>query len=480
MTVLAGAAGPEQIRAGFTDAAAATGEHAAQLAGLATGLAEAADWYTTLNMAGTTVEQLRQATGCLNAARRDLSTTGEHLQAALDDFNARDGRVSDAVTETGNLMDPGEAIPLGTPPGTLTSTDRSDSMATSPTSTGTEPGEGPDSRNERDRPARGGKPTRITGDEADVLVTSSAGTVRIDLTDYADDPEFDSPHVVLDEAGAAALAEAAEAMQAAEQQGQTAYRKLDAKIRRWERRREQIEEQRRAGHGAEFVALEDELEDLASRGDRLRATMRERLELLSPDDRAAYDALEAQLTPDGDRRAIRAAQQRIVFAMTDAEISELYTRGTPLERRRELLARPGGLPDGGFGRRSLYLRDQAEMDKVAARTAELRRQAEALPLVPLSPRAEAELAQMKADIAAAESTMGDMTDWQALAEGVIPTTDGAGLAWQTVMTDGGEVRHHLDRRPADANADWYVGADGEIPRLTSNQLRQLVRAVTGR
>jgi protein-disulfide isomerase-like protein with CxxC motif len=114
MTVLADATGPEQIRAGFTDAATATGEHAAQLSGLATGLAEAADWYTTLNMAGTTVEQLRQATGCLSAARRDLSTTGEHLQAALDDFNARDGRVGDAVTATGNLMDPGEAIPLGT------------------------------------------------------------------------------------------------------------------------------------------------------------------------------------------------------------------------------------------------------------------------------------------------------------------------------------------------------------------------------
>jgi hypothetical protein len=123
MTVLADAIGPEQIRAGFTDAAAATGEHAAQLSGLATGLAEAADCYADWRMADTTVEQLRQATGCLSAAHRDLGTTGERLTAALDDFNRHDGRVGDAVTETGNLMDPGEAMPLRArsgPPATST------------------------------------------------------------------------------------------------------------------------------------------------------------------------------------------------------------------------------------------------------------------------------------------------------------------------------------------------------------------------
>ena len=105
-------AGPEQIRAGFAAALTAVEDRAGQLASLSGPLAEAISWYAYLRMAATTVEQLREAAGCLVTAQRHLGTTSEHLSAALADFDNRDGRVADAVTATGNLMNPGDAVTL--------------------------------------------------------------------------------------------------------------------------------------------------------------------------------------------------------------------------------------------------------------------------------------------------------------------------------------------------------------------------------
>jgi hypothetical protein len=104
--------GPEQIRAGFAAALTAVEDRAGQLAALSGPLAEAIAWYAYQRMADTTVEQLREAAGCLVAAQRQLGTTSEHLSAALTDFDNRDGRVADAVTATGNLMNPGDAVTL--------------------------------------------------------------------------------------------------------------------------------------------------------------------------------------------------------------------------------------------------------------------------------------------------------------------------------------------------------------------------------
>lgn len=109
------AAGPEQIRTGLHDAAATVGERAGDVNGLALGLGEAAAWYESLQMAPTTVEHLRDAVADLDRAANHLRTSDERLQAALTDFDNRDGRVADAVAATGNLMDPGESTnPIST------------------------------------------------------------------------------------------------------------------------------------------------------------------------------------------------------------------------------------------------------------------------------------------------------------------------------------------------------------------------------
>ena len=96
--------GPEQIRAAFTTAITTAGEHLAELAGIAGVLGEAADRYEALQMTASTLGHLRDGAAAVTAAAAALGTAEERLQAALGDFNDRDGQVADAVTETGNLM----------------------------------------------------------------------------------------------------------------------------------------------------------------------------------------------------------------------------------------------------------------------------------------------------------------------------------------------------------------------------------------
>ena len=95
------ATGPEEIRAAFTQAAETAGERAEEIGGIAGVLTEAADRYESLEMAGSTVGHLRDAAEQFAAAQAALNTAQEELQAALADFNAKDGQVADAVTETG-------------------------------------------------------------------------------------------------------------------------------------------------------------------------------------------------------------------------------------------------------------------------------------------------------------------------------------------------------------------------------------------
>jgi hypothetical protein len=154
------AAGPEQIRAAFTTAIDTADTHAGDLTGLAGVLYAAADRYEALQMHPSTLEHLREAASALAAAAATVGAGEQQLQAAAADFDARDGQVAAAVAEAGNLMDAvgyGESFTLAAPSGTLTFTDGSDSMTTSPTSADVEEvaGPGPDARSERDRLARG-------------------------------------------------------------------------------------------------------------------------------------------------------------------------------------------------------------------------------------------------------------------------------------------------------------------------------------
>jgi hypothetical protein len=103
-TVNGEAHGPDEIRAAFTAAIDTAGGHAEDLTGIAGVLGEAADRYENLAMTSSTLDLLRGGATAVGAAAAAVGTAGEQLQAALADFNNRDGRVGEAVTEAGNLM----------------------------------------------------------------------------------------------------------------------------------------------------------------------------------------------------------------------------------------------------------------------------------------------------------------------------------------------------------------------------------------
>lgn len=97
------ATGPQEIRAAFAQAAEHAGSTAEDLGGLAAVLGEAADRYEGIAMSETTVERLRDAAQAVSSAKADLDRAQESLQAALADFNAKDGQVADAAADAGNL-----------------------------------------------------------------------------------------------------------------------------------------------------------------------------------------------------------------------------------------------------------------------------------------------------------------------------------------------------------------------------------------
>ncbi|MDG4756289.1 hypothetical protein O7630_35665, partial [Micromonospora sp. WMMD718] len=101
LTVNLEATGPEEIRAAFTQAAESAGEQAEQIGGIAGVLTEAADRYEGLEMAASTVGHLRDAAEQFAAAHAALNSAQEELQAALGDFNSKDGQVADVVADAG-------------------------------------------------------------------------------------------------------------------------------------------------------------------------------------------------------------------------------------------------------------------------------------------------------------------------------------------------------------------------------------------
>ncbi len=103
-TVNLDANGPEEIRAAFTTAADIAGERAEEITGLAGVLAEAADNFENKQMAPTTVEHMREAAEAFQAAKGLLDNAQESLQAALADFNSRDGHVADTVADAGGNL----------------------------------------------------------------------------------------------------------------------------------------------------------------------------------------------------------------------------------------------------------------------------------------------------------------------------------------------------------------------------------------
>jgi uncharacterized protein YukE len=95
------ATGPEEIRAAFTAAIETASERSEEISGIAGVLTEAADRYESLDMAASTVGHLRDAGEAFAAAQASLTTAMEELQAALADFNSKDGQVAEAVADAG-------------------------------------------------------------------------------------------------------------------------------------------------------------------------------------------------------------------------------------------------------------------------------------------------------------------------------------------------------------------------------------------
>jgi hypothetical protein len=102
--VILDAIGADQIRSGIATAADTTAGHATDVAVFGGILAEAGDRYEQLGMTTSTISHLRAAAASTTAAAAHLGTAGEQLQAALCDFDARDGHVAAAVADAGNLM----------------------------------------------------------------------------------------------------------------------------------------------------------------------------------------------------------------------------------------------------------------------------------------------------------------------------------------------------------------------------------------
>jgi hypothetical protein len=101
LTVNLEATGPEEIRAAFGQAAEAAGERAEEVGGVAGVLTEAADRYEGLEMAPSTIGHLRDAAEQFAAAHAALNAAQEELQAALADFNSKDGAVAEVVADAG-------------------------------------------------------------------------------------------------------------------------------------------------------------------------------------------------------------------------------------------------------------------------------------------------------------------------------------------------------------------------------------------
>ncbi|WDQ00099.1 hypothetical protein PVK74_30480 [Micromonospora chalcea] len=109
------ASGPEQIRAAFSQAVAATGERAEEVGGVAGILGDAAHRYEALQMQPSTAERQREAGTAFATAHPALVDAREQLHAALADFNNHDDQVADAVARRGFFV-PGGAT-WRSPPG---------------------------------------------------------------------------------------------------------------------------------------------------------------------------------------------------------------------------------------------------------------------------------------------------------------------------------------------------------------------------
>jgi hypothetical protein len=517
-TVNGEARGPEEIRAAFTTAIDTANGHAEDLTGIAGVLGEAADRYETLQMSSSTLGHLRDGAAAVRAAAAALGTAGEQLQAALTDFNDRDGQVGDAVAEAGNLMRPeGYTETFGQP--TPSAHAREASMPTDTPAAGTAPT--PDKLKLSARMAlQAGE--HVAGSDAmdapegivcAVAVASPHGPrVHVGLNIGDEDKnrwrgEDKGSTLVLDPAAAQQLQQAADDMAAAEQAGRDRDRELRSNATALEKQRDRLLKKR---YGDQAEAIGELLDEIDTHQFNLRLNAKHLDDfpaMLGPDDRAAYDSVDAEIAAEiaklpldtdlethhvVDQRRIgelRKQQKAILAGVTPDELRTLEylerkhpkTRTWDEEQQLQRLHNaPGGVQERsrfGDGKNIINFDGAARMidDEVigiarSQRSINLLRSRTAP-----NPDLDEPLAVADAAFQQADNELFEYRDGTRLGTGEVPAQWGS-LAWSTTIDEDGRIRHDLDRRPPDAEPDWEPG--GDPVRLTLAGVRKFTGLVT--
>jgi hypothetical protein len=568
------ARGPEQIRAAFTTAITTTSECVDDLADIAAVLGEAADRYETLHMCDSTLEHLRDGGTAVTAAAAALDTAHIHLQAALADFDNRDGRVADAVAEAENLMqhNADAGVRIGVPPapdpdGTAMTHDPAD---TPPRQLAPDPLKVAARLVLADGETFVGSAPAAKGADGGLLLAAAVDTptgrqvhLGVPILDE-DRKQWRGAHaparenvvndedgetygvdtgadvtVILDAADAARLPDVADDVIARATAADKEFRQLCMDYERLYQERAALEAQRFADRDQAEKKISLDAQETRELDVQLfrRRFLDECAARLDPADRAAYDALQEQIDAAGremwepgrdeqaaalcglsvdewreaqtlqsirylrrsreqhDRLkqldhglpALLEQQAAIVCGLTIDEFQEmmrLERRGRahrrPYEQARldELDASPRGAT-ASTARQTMQMRGRYIALQNAHHSAKTdltrtRRDLAALEAVarPLDPDTAAELHRVSAELAAAsdrhEQMAGGIT-----ASAQIPARNGGALVIDAIQQDDGGVRYHIDRKPADADDDWYPGSiSGDPFTVTAAGLRK--------
>jgi hypothetical protein len=521
------ATGPDEIRAAFVTAIDTAGERSEEVAGIAGVLTEAADRYESLEMAASTVEHLRDAAEQFAAAKATLDFAQEELQAALADFNSKDGVVSEAVDDAGNLASKDVLVDAGTAgadrqavvkeayamvhsgektDGVDLGKDTLDGMQSTQEEAAARPPL-PDPLHIAERiQLAPGEQVIGSGSVADrdggLLLAAGVATpdgprVRLGVGIYDEDKQRwrgadAGATVVLDGDGVEQLADAVEEVIAQAATKRAEFRRICKEDERLRDLRAELESRRFPGRGEQKIQLDWDLghkqKVQASRARRLEAAAAR----LGAQDRAAYDALQEQIdaAPHANRWLLREQQAAIICGLTVDEYREMralegefgFRRRTPAEQARldELDAATGGATDGKRthrmrGRYVAYLWPYHDGEQDVAKLEQQVAEMEAAAL-PLDDHTAAELQRVVAEHTAVSD------EWEQRAGDVSASAKVAGewgdLVIEAIQGEEGDVQYRMARRPPGASDEWSPGADGSMPfEPTPNSMRKVVALV---
>ncbi|MFD4208210.1 hypothetical protein ACFWRG_19715 [Micromonospora tulbaghiae] len=382
------ASGLEEIRTAFVAAIAVAGERIDEFGGIAGILDEAADRYESLDMQSSTVGHLREAGRACGTAQAAVATAADHLRTALADFDARDGRVAEAVADAGgNLAD--HEVLLDGDTGGPASDD-----AKEQTVTATPPADASPSAKDglRDRLRLGARmvlrdgerlagSASVAGADGELALAAAVDTptgrqVHLGLPIAAEDKaawrggHAPAQETVLDEDGgeytvdtgadATAVLDAVDAARLPEQidavittavAADKEYRRLIKERNRLYDGRLRLESRRFPGRGEEKIRADWKVEHALKYQGARRREYEQVADRLSPQDRAVYDARQRRIDAAGrdgwqPGREVEAAE---VCGVTPEQFAEITSIGRVDGRRQssEQVKRVNELKYGG-------------------------------------------------------------------------------------------------------------------------------------